>query len=97
MIYDDEEPYGGPDNYDQHMRENERFIFSRNALARMHQMARVMAVIETNPTLSHMVHRGLQVNLGMGLNDLGHFQHLLSECNVDEKDIQHFLAKKEAA
>jgi hypothetical protein len=38
MIYDDEEPYGGPDNYDQHMRENERYLFSLHALARVHEL-----------------------------------------------------------
>jgi hypothetical protein len=76
MIYDEEEPYGGPENYDQQMRESERYFFSKTALSRVYQ---------------------LMSEKGMNLNDLGHFQHLLSECRVDQRDIEHFLAKKEAA
>jgi hypothetical protein len=38
MIYDAEEPYGGPENYDEQMRENERLFFALNALARFHQL-----------------------------------------------------------
>jgi hypothetical protein len=76
MIYDPEEPYGGPENYDQQMRESERYYFSKTAIARFYQL-----ILEK----------------GLHLNDLGHFQHLLSECRVDQRDIEHFLAKKEAA
>jgi hypothetical protein len=76
MIYDAEEPYGGPENQEQHEREHEMFLFSRNALARVYE---------------------LMSEKGMNLNDLGHFQHLRRQCCISEKDMNHFLTKKEAA
>jgi hypothetical protein len=76
MIHDMDIPYGSVENWEQHERDNQRYLFSRNALSRVYQ---------------------LMSKDGMSLNDLGHFQHLLSECGVDQRDIEHFLAKKEAA
>jgi hypothetical protein len=76
MIHDMDIPYGSPENWEQHEREHERYLFSLNALARFYQLIS---------------------EKGLHLNDLGHFAHLLSECDVDEKDVQHLLTKKEAA
>jgi hypothetical protein len=97
VIYDMDYPYGGPENEEQHMREHERYLFSLHALARVHYMARVMAVIEANTTLWNMVQTGLQAKRGLNLNDLGHFQHLRYECGISDRQFEHFLTKKEAA
>jgi hypothetical protein len=75
MIYDPEEPYGGPENYDQHMRENERHLSSLDALERVYHLMSVK---------------------GMSLNDLCHFQHLRSECGIDEKKFEQHLTRQEA-
>jgi hypothetical protein len=38
MIYDMDYPYGGPENWEQHERENERLLSSLDALERFYQL-----------------------------------------------------------
>jgi hypothetical protein len=70
MIYDDEEPYGGPENYDQHMRETERFWFSMSALARVHQL-----MSEKGMNLNDLGHfQHLRAECGVSERDFEYFR-----------------------
>jgi hypothetical protein len=75
MIYDAEEPYGGPENYDQHMRENERLFESLNALARVHQL-----MSEKGMNLNDLGHfQRLRYECGI---DEKQFEHFLTKKEV---------------
>jgi hypothetical protein len=69
MIHDMDIPYGGPENWEQHELENERYLVSLNALARFHQLISEKGMhINDLLLLQHM-----RYECGINAKQLDHF------------------------